>query len=96
MSLNSVDEYHINSDKLTKIQQNYFFYNVKNKQLLEFKSAYENKTLAKWIDNSCFYDEFRDYIEQGFEDYDWSKEGILLDLLKKDIVLKIYQLLMKN
>ncbi|MHA0298516.1 hypothetical protein [Mesomycoplasma ovipneumoniae] len=43
-------------------------------QLLEFKSAYEKQTLAQWVDNSCFYDEFRDYIEQEFEDYDWPKE----------------------
>ncbi|WP_069099261.1 Mbov_0400 family ICE element protein [Mesomycoplasma ovipneumoniae] len=82
-SLNIVDEYDINSDKLTKIQQNYFFYNTEDKQLLEFKSAYENQKLAQWIDNSCFYDEFRDYIEQGFEDYDWSKEEIATWFIKE-------------
>ncbi|UVO15153.1 hypothetical protein KW512_03160 [Mesomycoplasma ovipneumoniae] len=81
-SLNIVDEYRINSDKLTKIQQNYFFDNVEDKQLLEFKSAYENQTLAQWVDNSCFYDEFRDYIEQGFEDYDWPKEEIATWFIK--------------
>ncbi len=82
-SLNIVDEYDVNSDKLTKIQQNYFFYNTEDKQLLEFKSAYEKQTLAQWVDNSCFYDEFRDYIEQGFEDYDWSKEEIATWFIKE-------------
>ncbi|EXU60802.1 Mbov_0400 family ICE element protein [Mesomycoplasma ovipneumoniae] len=81
-SLNIVDEYRINSDKLTKIQQNYFFDNVEDKQLLEFKSAYENQKLAEWIDNSYFSDEFRDYIEQGFEDYDWPKEEIATWFIK--------------
>ncbi|MHA0261032.1 Mbov_0400 family ICE element protein [Mesomycoplasma ovipneumoniae] len=82
-SLNIVDEYDINSDKLTKIQQNYFFDNVEDKQLLEFKSAYENETLAQWVDNSCFYDEFRDYIEQEFEGYDWPKEEIATWFIKE-------------
>ncbi|MHA0297325.1 Mbov_0400 family ICE element protein [Mesomycoplasma ovipneumoniae] len=81
-SLNIVDEYRINSDKLTKIQQNYFFYNIEDKQLLELKSAYENQKLAEWIDNGSFYDEFQDYIEQGFEDYDWSKEEIATWFIK--------------
>ncbi|MDW2835854.1 hypothetical protein R7U59_03185 [Mesomycoplasma ovipneumoniae] len=83
VSLNSVDEYRINSDKLTKIQQNYFFDNVEDKALLEFKSAYENQKLAQWVDNSCFYDEFRDYIKQEFEDYDWSKEEIATWFIKE-------------
>ncbi|MHA0349029.1 Mbov_0400 family ICE element protein [Mesomycoplasma ovipneumoniae] len=82
-SLNIVDEYDINSDKLTKIQQNYFFDNVEDKQLLEFKSAYENETLAHWVDNSCFYDEFRDYIEQELEGYDWPKEEIATWFIKE-------------
>ncbi|BAW18610.1 hypothetical protein MBVG596_1170 [Mycoplasmopsis bovigenitalium] len=68
-SLNSVDEYRINSDKLTKIQQDHFFNNVKDNELLEFKKAYENESLGEWIDNSCFINEFEDYIKQEFEDY---------------------------
>ncbi|MDW2862098.1 Mbov_0400 family ICE element protein [Mesomycoplasma ovipneumoniae] len=82
-SLNIVDEYNINSDKLTKIQQNYFFDNTEDKQLLELKSAYENQTLAQWIGNSYFSDEFRDYIEQGFEDYDWPREEIATWFIKE-------------
>ncbi|MDW2870676.1 hypothetical protein R7V45_00815 [Mesomycoplasma ovipneumoniae] len=82
-SLNIVDEYRINSDKLTKIQQNYFFDNVEDKALLEFKSAYENETLAQWVDNSCFYNEFRDDIKQKFERYDWSKEEIATWFIKE-------------
>ncbi|MFU0909342.1 Mbov_0400 family ICE element protein [Mesomycoplasma ovipneumoniae] len=81
-SLNIVDEYRINSDKLTKIQQNYFFDNTEDKKLLEFKSAYEKQTLAQWVDNSYFYDEFRDYIEQEFEGYDWPKEEIATWFIK--------------
>ncbi|WP_337899037.1 Mbov_0400 family ICE element protein [Mesomycoplasma ovipneumoniae] len=88
VSLNSVDEYHINSDKLTKIQQNYFFYNTEDKQLLEFKSAYENQKLAQWIDSSCFYDEFRDYIEQEFEGYDWPEEEIATWFIKQRFRIK--------
>lgn len=62
VDLNIVDEYKINSQKLIDIQQNYFFYNVEDNQLLEFKSAYENEALAEWIGNSCFYDEFNEWL----------------------------------
>ncbi|MHA0315172.1 Mbov_0400 family ICE element protein [Mesomycoplasma ovipneumoniae] len=95
-SLNSVDEYHINSDKLTKIQQNYFFYNVEDNKLLEFKSAYENETLAQWIDNSCFYDGFRDYIEQEFEGYDRSKEEIATWFIKQRFCIKNISIINKE
>ncbi|MDW2909940.1 Mbov_0400 family ICE element protein [Mesomycoplasma ovipneumoniae] len=88
VSLNSVDEYRINSDKLTKIQQNYFFDNVEDKQLLEFKSAYENERLVQWVDNSCFYDEFRDYIKQEFEGYNWPKEEIATWFIKQRFRIK--------
>lgn len=73
-SLNIVDEYRINSDKLTNIQQNYFFYNVEDNELLEFKSAYENETLAEWIDNSCFCDEFNEWLSWKIVDVNPSLE----------------------
>ncbi|WP_341492362.1 Mbov_0400 family ICE element protein [Mesomycoplasma ovipneumoniae] len=87
-SLNIIDEYRINSDKLTKIQQNYFFDNIEDKKLLEFKSAYENEKLAKWVDNSCFYDEFRHYIKQEFEGYNWPKEEIATWFIKQRFRIK--------
>ncbi|MEG7280258.1 hypothetical protein V6B68_02220 [Mesomycoplasma ovipneumoniae str. Black Butte] len=88
VNLNIVDEYRINSDKLTKIQQNYFFDNVEDKKLLEFKSAYENEKLAEWVDNSCFYDEFRHYIKQEFEGYNWPKEEIATWFIKQRFRIK--------
>ncbi|ENY70270.1 Hypothetical protein MBVG_0130 [Mycoplasmopsis bovigenitalium 51080] len=65
-SLNFVDEYRINSDKLTKIQQDHFFNNVKDNELLEFKNAYENESLTEWIDKSYFSNEFKDCKKEIF------------------------------
>ncbi|ENY69861.1 Hypothetical protein MBVG_2700 [Mycoplasmopsis bovigenitalium 51080] len=65
-SLNFVEEYRINSDKLNKIQQNHFFFNVKDNELLEFKKAYENESLTEWIDKSYFSNEFKDCKKEIF------------------------------
>lgn len=82
-SLNSVDEYRINSDKLTKIQQDHFFFNVKDNELLEFKKAYENESLCEWIDKSFFSNEFKDFSKEIFGNSGWPMEEISTWFIKE-------------
>ncbi|VEU60592.1 Uncharacterised protein [Mycoplasmopsis bovigenitalium] len=82
-SLNFYDEFRINSDKLTKIQQDHFFFNVKDNELLEFKNAYENESLTEWIDKSVFSNEFKDFSKEIFGNSGWPMEEISTWFIKE-------------
>ncbi|ENY70271.1 Hypothetical protein MBVG_0140 [Mycoplasmopsis bovigenitalium 51080] len=82
-SLNFYDEFRINSDKLTKIQQDHFFFNVKDNELLEFKNAYENESLTEWIDKSVFSNEFKDFSKEIFGNSGWPMEEIATWFIKE-------------
>ncbi|KEZ22250.1 hypothetical protein [Ureaplasma diversum] len=65
-NLNYEDEYYYNSRKLKNNQHNHFFSKLDDKQLLEFKEAYEdNESLVEWINNSCFKEEYDDWLKRN-------------------------------